>query len=167
MAAGSFYENITDSYVARSRPGSCSPTSGAPTARGHGALRSDHRAGCAGGDPAPARLPDDRVVLRVLLLRSSGDVAREEIRALEEALRIAQKKFNAGSATKFDVLTTQVRLSNAHNRLTDILASLEKQENGLRQLLGIDIGAPLDVAGTFRRRRARDRRVGGDLRRVS
>jgi outer membrane protein len=85
----------------------------------------------------------------VLLLRSSVDVEKEEIRALEEALRIAQKKFNAGSATKFDVLTTQVRLSNAHNALTDTLASLEKQENGLRQLLGIDIGSPLDIEGTF------------------
>ena len=85
----------------------------------------------------------------VLLLRSSTDVAREEISALEEALRIAQKKFSAGSATKFDVLTTQVRLSNAHNRLTDTIASLDKQENALRQLLGVDVGAPLEITGTF------------------
>jgi outer membrane protein len=85
----------------------------------------------------------------VLLLRSSTDVAREEIGALEEALRIAQKKFNAGSATKFDVLTTQVRLSNAHNRLTDTMASLEKQENALRQLLGIEVGTPLEITGDF------------------
>jgi outer membrane protein len=85
----------------------------------------------------------------VLLLRNSVDVAREEIAALEEALRISQKKFNAGSATKFDVLTTQVRLSNARNNLTDTQASLEKQENGLRQLLGWDIAAPLDLRGDF------------------
>lgn len=85
----------------------------------------------------------------VLLLRSSADVAREEIRALEEALRIAEKKYAAGSATKFDVLTTQVRLANARNSLTDILASLEKQQNGLRQLLGLPQEAPLDIAGDF------------------
>ncbi|HEY5079579.1 MAG TPA: TolC family protein [Opitutaceae bacterium] len=85
----------------------------------------------------------------VLLLRSSTDVAREEISALEEALRIAQKKFSAGSATKFDVLTTEVRLSNAHNRLADTIASLEKQENALRQLLGVDVGAPLEITGSF------------------
>lgn len=85
----------------------------------------------------------------VLLLRSSVDVAREEISALEEALRIARKKFGAGSATKFDVLTTEVRLSNARNRLTDTMASLQKEENGLRQLLGMDLGQPLDIAGTF------------------
>jgi outer membrane protein len=85
----------------------------------------------------------------VLLLRSSVDVAKEEIAALDEALRIAQRKFNAGSATKFDVLTTQVRLANARNRLTDIGASLEKQENGLRQLLGREVGTTLDISGSF------------------
>ena len=85
----------------------------------------------------------------VLLLRSSADVAREEIGALEEALRIAERKFGAGTATKFDVLTTQVRLSNARNHLTDTLASLEKQENGLRQLLGMDVAAPLAITGDF------------------
>ena len=85
----------------------------------------------------------------VLLLRSSADVAREEITALEEALRIAQRKFDAGSATKFDVLTTQVRLANARNHLTDTLAGLEKQENGLRQLLGREPGSPLVLVGEF------------------
>ncbi len=85
----------------------------------------------------------------VLLLRSSADVARKEIGALEEALRIAQKKFGAGSATKFDVLTTQVRLANSRNHLTDTLASLEKQENGLRQMLGRQLGTPLGIAGDF------------------
>jgi outer membrane protein len=85
----------------------------------------------------------------VLLLRSSASVAREEIAALEEALRISQRKFSVGSATKFDVLTTQVRLANARNHLTDTLSSLEKQENALRRLLGRDLGAPLEIAGDF------------------
>jgi outer membrane protein len=85
----------------------------------------------------------------VLLLRSSADVAREDISALEEALRIAQRKFSAGSATKFDVLTTQVRLANSRNHLTDTLALLEKQENGLRQLLGLGLAAPLQIVGDF------------------
>ena len=85
----------------------------------------------------------------VLLLRSSADVAREEIASLEEALRIAQRKFDAGSATKFDVLTTKVRLANARNHLTDTLGSLEKQENGLRQLLGWDQGTRVELAGDF------------------
>lgn len=85
----------------------------------------------------------------VLLLRSSADVAREEVTALEEALRISQRKFDAGSATKFDVLTTQVRLANARNHLTDTLASVSKAENNLRELLGMDSSSPLELSGAF------------------
>lgn len=85
----------------------------------------------------------------VLLLRESVGVTEEEITSLNEALRIAQKKFDAGSATKFDVLTTQVRLANAQNRHTDTVSSLEKQEARLRQLLGLEAGTPLQLAGDF------------------
>jgi len=63
----------------------------------------------------------------VLLLRDSVGVADEEIRALEEAGRISAQKYSGGSATKFDVLTTQVRLATARNHRTDTLASLQKQ----------------------------------------
>ena len=85
----------------------------------------------------------------VVLLRSSVSVADEEIRALDEALRIAERKFNGGTATRFDVLTTQVRLARAHNNRTDTQASLEKQEAALRQLLGYGPDAPLGLAGDF------------------
>jgi outer membrane protein len=85
----------------------------------------------------------------VILLRNSVGVAREEIVSLEEALRIAQRKFSAGTATKFDVLTTQVRLANARNRLTDTLSSLDKQENSLRQLLCWPLTSPLELSGDF------------------
>jgi outer membrane protein TolC len=85
----------------------------------------------------------------VLLLRSAVSVSDEEIRALDEALRISQRKFSGGSATRFDVLTTQVRLANAHNNRTDTQSSLEKQEALMRQLLGYDPGAPLVLAGDF------------------
>ena len=64
----------------------------------------------------------------VILLQASDAVADEEIRALLEALRISEKKFNGGTATKFDLLTTQVRLANARNRRTDTEAALAKQE---------------------------------------
>ncbi len=85
----------------------------------------------------------------VLLLRQSVAVTEEEITSLNEALRISQKKFDAGSATKFDVLTTQVRLANAQNRRTDTISSLEKQESRLRQLIGLEAGTPLALTGDF------------------
>jgi len=85
----------------------------------------------------------------VILLRASDDVAAEEIRALEEALRISERKFNGGTATKFDLLTTQVRLANARNRRTDTESALAKQESLLRRLLGQPAGEPVTVIGAF------------------
>jgi outer membrane protein TolC len=72
----------------------------------------------------------------VVLLQESVSVADEEIRALREALRIAEERLQAGNVTHFDVLTTKVRLANAENRRTDTLAALQRQEAKLRQLLG-------------------------------
>jgi len=86
-----------------------------------------------------------------LLLRQAVGVADEEIRALQEARRIAERKLAGGTATRFDVLTTQVRLDNAADRRTDTLAALEKQESALRQLLGWSREVPLELAGDFSR----------------
>lgn len=85
----------------------------------------------------------------VVLLRQSIAVSDEELRALAEARRIAERKFSAGSATKFDVLTTQVREANARDRRTDAVAALAKQETALRQLLGLAPGTPVEVIGEF------------------
>jgi outer membrane protein TolC len=84
-----------------------------------------------------------------LLWRESVSVADEEIMALDEALRITENKLGSGKATKFDVLTTQVRLANSRNARADRVAALERQEALLRQLLGYDPGAPVLLAGEF------------------
>lgn len=85
----------------------------------------------------------------VLLLRQSVAVADEEVRALEEALRISERKFAGGTATKFDLLTTQVRLAAARNRRTDAYASQVREEAALRQLLGLSAQDPVDLEGDF------------------
>jgi outer membrane protein TolC len=85
----------------------------------------------------------------VMLLRQSVSVAEEEIRSLNESLRITDQKFSGGRATKFDVLTTKVRIANAENRRTDMIASLHKQEASLRQLLGFESDSPLTLVGDF------------------
>jgi outer membrane protein len=85
----------------------------------------------------------------VLLLRGSVGVADEEIRALEESLRITNQKFAGGTVTKFDVLTTKVRLATAQNNRTNTVDQLQKQEALLRQWLGYERDAPLNLAGDF------------------
>jgi outer membrane protein TolC len=84
-----------------------------------------------------------------ILVRESVAVAEDDIRALEEALRISEKKFSGGTATKFDLLTTQVHLATARNRLADTRAAMVKQEAGMRQLLGRAPGSPVELSGDF------------------
>ncbi len=84
---------------------------------------------------------------RVLLLRQAVGVADEEILALQEALRVSGQKLAGGTATKFDVLTTQVRLATAQNSRTDTLAAQHREESALRQLLGWPRETRLDLAG--------------------
>jgi len=83
------------------------------------------------------------------LLQESVAVADEEIRALQEALRIAQQRSDAGTATHFDVLTTKVRLATAENRRTDTVAALQRQEARLRQVLGRQDSGAVAVQGGF------------------
>jgi len=85
----------------------------------------------------------------VILLRESVNVSNDEIKALDEALRISNRKLTGGTATKFDVLTTQVRLATSQNAKTDTQAALEKQESRLRQLLGLTPETPLVLSGDF------------------
>jgi len=85
----------------------------------------------------------------VVLLQESVSVADEEIRALREALRIAEQRLQAGEVTHFDVLTTKVRLANAENRRTDTLAALQRQEAKLRQVLGRQDAKDVVVRGGF------------------
>jgi outer membrane protein TolC len=84
-----------------------------------------------------------------LLLRQAVGVADEEIRALDEARRIAEKRQAGGTATRFDVLTTDVRLANARNSRTSTVAALARRESVLRRLLGLAPGSPLGLSGDF------------------
>ncbi len=85
----------------------------------------------------------------VMLLEESVSVADEEIHALQESLRITEQRSQAGTATHFDVLTTKVRLANAENRRTDIVASLQRQEARLRQVLGRQDVLNVSLQGGF------------------
>ena len=85
----------------------------------------------------------------IVLLRKSLMVQDEQIEALNEHLAVTQKRVNAGSATSFDVLTTQVRVAASQNQRVEILNSLQKQESILRQLLGLQASAPVLIRGSF------------------
>ena len=85
----------------------------------------------------------------IVLLRKSMLVQDEQIEALNEHLTVTQKRVSAGSATNFDVLTTQVRVAASQNQRVEILNSLQKQESILRQLLNLTVNAPVLIRGSF------------------
>jgi outer membrane protein len=90
-----------------------------------------------------------RAFYTIVYLRKSMIVQDEQIVALQQHLAVTQKRVAAGSATSFDVLTTQVRVASAQNQKVEILNSLQKQEALLRQLLGLPVNAPLPIRGSF------------------
>jgi outer membrane protein TolC len=90
-----------------------------------------------------------RTFYTILYLQKSGQVQDEQIEALNEHILAAQKHLAAGTATQFDVLTTQVRVSAAQNQKVDIENMLSKQQTVLRQLINAPPDVPVPVRGEF------------------
>jgi outer membrane protein len=90
-----------------------------------------------------------RVFYSIVLLRKSLQVQDEQIEALNQHLSVTQKRVEAGTATKFDVLTTQVRVAAAQNQKVEIQNSLQKQEAILRQLLNLPTNSLPMIHGSF------------------
>lgn len=83
----------------------------------------------------------------VLFLEKSIDVKKEQIETLMQHLELAKKKVQSGSATDFDVLTTEVRVASAENQKIDIENSLAKQKIFLKNLTGLPSDSRFEVKG--------------------
>ncbi len=90
-----------------------------------------------------------RTFYTILFLRKSIQVTDEQIETLNEHLSLTKKKVEAGTATNFDVLTTEVRVASAQNQKVEIENSLRQQTSILRQLLGEKERSPLALSGEF------------------
>ncbi len=90
-----------------------------------------------------------RTFYSIILLQKSLQVQDEQIEALTQHISITQKRVTAGSATNFDVLTTQVRVASSQNQRVEIQNSLQKQESVFRQLLNLSTNIPLMIRGSF------------------
>lgn len=87
--------------------------------------------------------------LSILFLRENISVIDKQLGVLNEHLDIIRKKIQAGTATDFDVLTTEVRIANTRGRKVDALAALQKQEIMFRELTGLSPEGPLVLKGDF------------------
>jgi outer membrane protein len=90
-----------------------------------------------------------RTFYSILYLERNLDVQDEQIAALTRHLEVTREKVRTGSATDFDVLTTQVRVATAQSQRVDVANTLERERVRLRGLLGLPPDAPLHLAGTF------------------
>jgi outer membrane protein TolC len=88
-----------------------------------------------------------RTFYSLVLLQKSLIVQNEQIDALNQHLTLTQKRVDAGTATNFDVLTTQVRVAASQNQKVEIENSIQKQTSFLRELLGLPAGKKIDVRG--------------------
>jgi outer membrane protein TolC len=88
-----------------------------------------------------------RAFYAMLFLEESIDVQDQRIAALNQHRALAQRRVESGSATSFDVLTTDVRVASARTQRLDLQTSLNKQAAILRELIGLPSTAPVLVKG--------------------
>jgi outer membrane protein len=91
-----------------------------------------------------------QIFYTILFLKRSVDVKDEEINTLQKHLDITTKKFQSGSATDFDILTTKVRIADAENQKIDIKNTLKQAEINLRVTLNLPSDTPLNLSGAFK-----------------
>ncbi len=85
----------------------------------------------------------------ILFLEKSIKVTDDQINTLNQHLDLTKKKVASGSATDFDVLTTEVRVASAQNEKIDLQNALKKEKIYLRNLTGYSSDKPLNLSGDF------------------
>jgi outer membrane protein len=85
----------------------------------------------------------------ILILEQSISVLDEQISSLNQHLEASRKKVEAGTATDFDVLTTQVRIALTRDRKIDAQKSLEARLISLHELTGLPSEKVIDAKGEF------------------
>jgi outer membrane protein TolC len=85
----------------------------------------------------------------ILYLKESLKLKEEQISNLNIHLQNTVSKVKSGSATDFDTLTTQVKISAVQNQKIDIQNEIKKQEIQLRSLMGMTPDARIIVTGDF------------------
>ncbi len=72
----------------------------------------------------------------LVFLQEAVKIKDEQLNTLNEHLRFVQKKQATGSATQYEILTTQVRISAIENQKTDLTTMQQVQISHLNSLLG-------------------------------
>lgn len=90
-----------------------------------------------------------QVYYNILFLRESIKVQDEQIASLRQHQREMEKRVEGGVSTKFDVTTTQVRITQAQNTKIDLENQLRNQQVQLARYLHKPEYVNVPVRGTF------------------
>lgn len=85
----------------------------------------------------------------LVYIQSAIGIKNEELENLQAHLHIIEKKNDTGSATKYELLTTQVKISTVESQKYDLEASYRVQQSILNTLLGLPEDTPHQVYTTF------------------
>ncbi|HLP04474.1 MAG TPA: TolC family protein [Paludibacter sp.] len=81
----------------------------------------------------------------ISMLQEAIRIKDEQLKALNEHLQFIEKRAATGSATKYDVLSTNVRVSATENQRIDLAGALQVQASVLNSYLGRPANSPLKV----------------------
>ncbi|MFT3751383.1 MAG: TolC family protein [Paludibacter sp.] len=82
----------------------------------------------------------------ISFLQEAISIKDEQLKNLNEHLSYIEKRLSTGSATKFEVLSTKVRISSIENQKTDLQTALKIQISQLNSLMGKSSELPLAVS---------------------
>ncbi len=85
----------------------------------------------------------------LIYLQEAIRIKETQIATLQQHLDFVTRKEETGSSTQYEVLSTQVRLSNAENQKVDLESSRLTQQAVLNGLMGRPSKTPLAVQGSF------------------
>ena len=85
----------------------------------------------------------------VLLAQEFSNVAQQTVALVQEQVSMAQKRFDAGAATNFDVLRAKVQLANTTTQLIQTRNRVDVAQNAFKNLLNIDLADEIHLTGAF------------------
>jgi len=85
----------------------------------------------------------------LVYLQQALQVEETQLKTLEEHLDFVTTKKETGSATKYEILSTQVRISQAENQKVDIETSIKTMRSILNSLMGLPVDTEIKVGGSF------------------
>ena len=72
----------------------------------------------------------------LVYLQDGINIKKEQLKTLQEHLEFVQKKLQTGSATQYEILTTQVKISGNESQLIDLETAFQVQLSVLNTLMG-------------------------------